>query len=109
MLSNLGWGESLVLLLLTLLVVGPERLPGLAEQAGQQLRRARNLLLELGGEHEETLDDLARLHPRALVAGLLEDSGPATSTTTGHPAAIEVPAGDHTGPVAPPEELALAR
>ena len=43
MLGGLGWPETMVvLLLLALFVFGPERLPGLAADAGRALRRVRD-------------------------------------------------------------------
>ena len=44
MLGGLGWPEAGVLLLLALFVFGPERLPGIAEDAGRTLRKVRNYL-----------------------------------------------------------------
>ena len=52
--SNLGITELLVILVLALLVVGPERLPELAQKLGKTLRDARkaydNLTADLGPE-----------------------------------------------------------
>ena len=39
MFENLGWGEIAVLLVLALFVFGPERLPGMAANAGRWLRK----------------------------------------------------------------------
>jgi sec-independent protein translocase protein TatB len=71
--DHLGWGEIAVLLVLALFVFGPERLPGLAADAGRSLRRLRgyvkgmtaDLKTELGPELGDV--DLASLHPRAFV------------------------------------------
>ena len=77
---GLGWGEVAVLLLLALFVVGPERLPGLAADAGRGLRTLRrsvkgltdDLKTELGPEFADV--DLRSLHPRTFVQKhLLED------------------------------------
>ncbi len=70
---GLGWGEIGVLLLLALFVVGPERLPGLAADAGRTLRSLRrqvkgltdDLKTELGPEFADV--DLRSLHPRTFV------------------------------------------
>jgi sec-independent protein translocase protein TatB len=71
--ESLGWGEILVLLVLALFVFGPERLPGMAADAGRSLRRLRtyvkgmtdDLKSELGPELGDV--DLASLHPRTFV------------------------------------------
>ncbi len=73
MFNQLGWPELTVLLLLALFVFGPERLPGLAKDAGKALRQARTYLrgvtddlkTELGPEMGDL--DLASLHPKTFV------------------------------------------
>lgn len=88
MLGGLGWPEVAVILLLALFVFGPERLPGLAQDAGRALRRLRGhlkglrdeLTSELGPEIGEL--DLASLHPREFVRKHLfeDDDQPAYSS-----------------------------
>jgi len=82
---GLGWGEVGVLLLLALFIVGPERLPALAADAGRALRTVRrqvkgltdDLKTELGPEFADV--DLRSLHPRTFVQKhLLEDDDPST-------------------------------
>ena len=73
MFESLGWGELVVLLVLALFVFGPERLPGMAAEAGKTLRKVRlyvksmteDLKSELGPELGDV--DLASLHPRTFV------------------------------------------
>jgi sec-independent protein translocase protein TatB len=77
---GLGWPEIGVILLLALFIVGPERLPGVAADAGRTLRGLRkqlkgltdDLKTELGPEFADV--DLRSLHPRTFVQKhLLED------------------------------------
>ncbi len=86
MFSSLGWGEVAVLLVLGLFVFGPERLPGMAADAGKTLRKVRlymkgmteDLKSELGPELGDV--DLRSLHPRTFVQKHLfsdEDDPPA--------------------------------
>ena len=71
--DNVGIGELAVLLILGLFVFGPERLPGMAAEAGKTLRKVRlyvkgmtdDLKSELGPELGDV--DLASLHPRTFV------------------------------------------
>jgi len=71
--DNVGIGELAVLLMLGLFVFGPERLPGMAAEAGKTLRKVRlyvkgmtdDLKSELGPELGDV--DLASLHPRTFV------------------------------------------
>ena len=105
MFDSLGWGEILVLLVLALFVFGPDRLPGLASDAGKALRKIRvyvksmtaDLKTELGPEVGDL--DLASLHPRTFVQKHLfsddEDLDPAVGrprTRAGAPLAADEPA-----------------
>lgn len=83
MLGGLGWPEVAVLLVFALFVFGPERLPGMAQEAGRALRGLRvylkglreELTAELGPEVRDL--DLASLHPREFVRRhLFEDEPP---------------------------------
>ena len=79
MFNQVGWAELTVLLLLALFVFGPERLPGLAQEAGRGLRTLRRYLrgmtddlkTELGPELGDL--DLTSLHPKAFVQKHLFD------------------------------------
>jgi len=80
LLGGLGWGEIVVVLLIALVVVGPERLPGVAEQAGKNLRKLRvwlkamtdDVQAELGPEVGDL--DLRSLHPKEFLRkNLFED------------------------------------
>ena len=80
MFNSLGWPEISVLIVLGLFVFGPERLPGMAAEAGRALRKVRmyakgltdDLKAELGPEVGDL--DLASLNPKTFVRRhLLED------------------------------------
>lgn len=80
MFGGLGWPETAVLLLLVLFVFGPERLPGLAADAGRALRKLRAYVKEMSADLREELGpeladlDLRSLHPREIVRrNLFED------------------------------------
>ena len=84
---NIGWGEMLVLVVVGLLVLGPERLPGAIRWTADALRQARdyvngatsNLREELGPEFEDLREPLAELQklrgmsPRAALTKHLLD------------------------------------
>ena len=71
--DNVGIGELAVLLMLGLFVFGPDRLPGMAAEAGKGLRKVRlyvkGMTEDLKGELGPELGgvDLASLHPRTFV------------------------------------------
>lgn len=79
MFGGLGWAETAVLGILALFVFGPERLPGIAKEAGRTLRKLRmqlkgmtdDLRTELGPELGDL--DLASLHPKEFVRRALAE------------------------------------
>ena len=79
MFNQIGWGELILLAIVGLLVLGPERLPKAAADAARMLRQLRNmarnatadLKAELGPEMADL--DLASLHPRRIVQSALWD------------------------------------
>ena len=91
MFDSLGWGEISILVVLGLFVFGPERLPGMAAEAGRALRRVRvyakgltaDLKAELGPEVGDL--DLASLNPKTFVRKhLLEDDDERVGAPTGY-------------------------
>ena len=70
MFGGLGWPEAGVLMLLALFVFGPDRLPGIAQEAGKNLRKLRVYLKGMTDELKSELGpevgdlDLRSLHPR---------------------------------------------
>jgi sec-independent protein translocase protein TatB len=98
--NSLGWGEISILIVLALFVFGPERLPGMAADAGRALRKLRgyakgltdDLKAELGPEVGDL--DLASLNPKTFVRKhLLEDDDePAYAHTRHVPLAPAEPA-----------------
>lgn len=80
MFGSLGWPEMITLLVVALLVFGPDRLPGVARDAAQLLRQLRSMAKgarsqiksELGPEFSDF--DLDSLNPRSFVRkNLFED------------------------------------
>jgi sec-independent protein translocase protein TatB len=87
MFHNLGWSELIVLVLIGLVIFGPDRLPKAASDAAKMLRQLRSmsrnatadLKAELGPEMADL--DLASLHPRRIVASVFEDEDEAIAAT----------------------------
>jgi sec-independent protein translocase protein TatB len=69
MFANIGWGEMLVLVVIGLVVLGPERLPGAIRWSANTMRQARdyvsgatkNLRDELGPDFDDLREPLAEL------------------------------------------------
>lgn len=79
---GIGWGELAIIAVVAMLVLGPERLPKYAADAGRLIRQLRrmaqdasvDLRAELGPEMADL--DLRDLHPKRLVRDyLLTESG----------------------------------
>ena len=131
---NIGWGEMLVLVVIGLVVLGPERLPGAIRWTANALRQAReyiggatsNLREELGPEFDDLREPLSELQklrgmtPRqALTRHLLDgddsvfrafdrpvDLPPDTPPTTPIP---EVPQAPTREPPPPPQSAQSGR
>ncbi|MBV9096651.1 MAG: twin-arginine translocase subunit TatB [Frankiaceae bacterium] len=80
MFSHVGWSELVVLAVVGLVIFGPDRLPKAAADAVRAVRQLRTLArgaaadlkAELGPEIADL--DLASLHPRRIVASVLDDN-----------------------------------
>jgi len=96
--GSLGGGEILVLILVGLIVFGPERLPAVARDAARVLRQLRQMAIaardeistELGPEVGDL--DLSSLHPRTFVQKHLfgedDESRSLPQAAPDHPAAV---------------------
>lgn len=87
MFANVGWGEMLVLVVVGLVVLGPERLPGAIRWTANSMRQARDYLSgvtsqlreDIGPEFDELREPLSQLQkfrgttPRAALTKHLLD------------------------------------
>ena len=55
MFSNVGWGEMLVLVVVGLVILGPERLPGAIRWTATTLRQARDYLSGMSSQFREEI------------------------------------------------------
>jgi sec-independent protein translocase protein TatB len=85
--DSIGWGEIVVLALAALFIFGPERLPTLAKDAAQGLKKVREAITgvraqmqdSMGDEFAELRDlDLRKYHPKTFIREQLlgEDEPP---------------------------------
>ena len=114
MFANVGWGEMILLVVVGLVVLGPERLPGAIRWTAGTIRQARDYLSgatsqlreELGPEFDDLrqpISDLQKLRgmtPRAALTKHLLDGD--DSWLTGNFDAPEKPHSAPTPPVQPP-------
>ena len=80
---GMGWPEMLVILIVGVMVFGPEKLPDLAKQAGGFLRSLRRMMddakqdlsTELGEDYDKIKDiNLRDLNPREFVRKQLTEA-----------------------------------
>jgi sec-independent protein translocase protein TatB len=92
---EVGFSEIILILGLALLVLGPERLPGLAAKIGRWTGRARAMARQLRTqlEQEVTMEELARSRP-------MQPSSPPTDNTI-HPHPPHAETAAHTGTAEP--------
>ena len=129
---DIGLGEILVIVVLALLVFGPDRLPRMAADAARMLRQlrlmaasARRDLVDAAGLEDDaqmaqTVRDLRELDPRRAMQGMLTDDPPPARAqaaqrvaATGLPRATgrarRAPAGRRAGHLGPPGRPAGGR
>jgi sec-independent protein translocase protein TatB len=103
MFNQIGWSELILLAIVGLVVLGPERLPKAAADAAKMLRQLRtmarsataDLKAELGPEMADL--DLASLHPRRMMQSmLLDDDAEAAGVATpvGRPGQVPLQPGE---------------
>jgi sec-independent protein translocase protein TatB len=84
-LNNLGWGELMMLLLVGLLVFGPDQLPKIAADLGRVLRQLRRMAKDVKSELGPEFEDLGitSMHPKAFIAKhmMADDDEPAPGAT----------------------------
>jgi sec-independent protein translocase protein TatB len=92
--DSIGWGEIVVLALAALFIFGPDRLPGLAKEAAQGLKKVREAITGVRQQVSETMgDDFAELrdidlrkyHPKTFIREQLlgdDDSPPVRRGTS---------------------------
>jgi sec-independent protein translocase protein TatB len=95
--DSIGWGEILVLALAALFIFGPERLPHLAKDAANGLKKLRAAISGVREQMNESLgDDLSELrdldlrqyHPRTFIRNqLLGDDEPWATRGSAEPVA----------------------
>jgi sec-independent protein translocase protein TatB len=80
MFDSIGWGELLIVALAGLFIFGPERLPSVATDAAEALKRVRSMINGVRVQVEESLGDdfadlrdldLRRYRPKTLLRGQL--------------------------------------
>lgn len=83
MFGDVGWGEILVILVVAVIVFGPDKLPKLASDLAKGIRMVRNWAQKAKSELEDEMPaefrnlDISALHPKTFVRkALLEDGDP---------------------------------
>jgi sec-independent protein translocase protein TatB len=100
--DSIGWGEIVVLALAALFIFGPERLPTLARDAAQGMRKVREAVTGVRAQVNESMGDelgdlrdldLRKYHPKTFLREqLLGDDDAPTARRGGATAATAAPA-----------------
>jgi sec-independent protein translocase protein TatB len=107
---NVGGAELLVILLVALLVLGPNKLPDAARQVGRALGELRRMSSGFQAEMRDALREPVDGGPTSASSAGAESGGTLSSPRSSDtPATPSSPAtGDSEGPAAQPEEAAPA-
>ena len=120
MFANVGWGEMLVLVVVGLVVLGPERLPGAIRWTSTALRQARDYLSgmttqlreDIGPEFDDLREPLSELQklrgltPRAALAKHLFDGDDSLFTGQFDRPSVSAPGSVSAQPAVPPSSTA---
>jgi sec-independent protein translocase protein TatB len=84
---EVGFTEILLILGIALLVLGPEKLPGLAEKVGRWTGRARSMARQLRTqlEHEVTMEEMTRTRAAQPPPPPAPEPAPEATPTTAGP------------------------
>ena len=90
---EVGFTEIILIVGLALLVLGPEKLPGLVNKVGRWTGRARSMArqLRMQLEHEVTLDELSKSRPM--------QGGPPPGSNASHEPYYDGSSPDYNSPV----------
>ena len=103
---DLGFSELVVIAIVLLVVVGPERLPGVARTAGHLFGRMQRYISDVKADirREMQLDELKKFQQQsqALEKSLYEGVGEIQSEMQ---KALSLPENETSSPVAPPQEV----
>ncbi|HEY4368396.1 MAG TPA: Sec-independent protein translocase protein TatB [Steroidobacteraceae bacterium] len=104
---EVGFTEIVLILGLALLVLGPEKLPGLAQKIGRWTGRARSMARQLRTqlEQEVTIEEITRSRPAQ--AGSAAAAATATAASAEEPAAAYPPTAESAAPPPAPAQFDL--
>lgn len=107
---EVGFTEIVLILGLALLVLGPEKLPGLAEKVGRWTGRARAMARQLRTqlEQEVTLDEMTKSRPMQSPPPASPSPSTDTSTSPVQPPHAETAAPDPAEAAAPSEPESIS-
>ena len=98
---DVGFQELVLIFIIGLLVLGPERLPKVAAEIGKWVGRARRTATQLRRQLEREIE-LADIEPRPPAAPPAADAAPSASPFEHTPAPGEPPPDDTPSPADPP-------
>jgi sec-independent protein translocase protein TatB len=119
---DIGMGEFLVIALVAVLILGPDRLPKAIAEGSRWLRALRDQAANarreivnaadldpaMTDDLRKTMSDLSDLHPRRLASSILSDANPLSASEQPAPSTTSAPAASPAAPAAPTRPAAPA-
>ncbi len=103
---GIGFLELILIAIVALIVLGPERLPGVMREVASFIRRLRQLSSEFTSQFSEEFRALDEINPRKLLSEMTDPLKPDPAAKPANPkapaAAAPPAAGTPTAPAAPP-------
>jgi sec-independent protein translocase protein TatB len=104
---GIGLFELIMIAVVALLVLGPERLPGAMREVAKWMRQLRNLSNEFQSQFSEEFKMLDELNPRRIINEVIDPN--ATPTSASRPAAGQAAKPLAAKPVTPPATAGPAK
>jgi sec-independent protein translocase protein TatB len=99
---GIGIFELVMIAVIALLVLGPERLPGAMREVAKYMRQLRNISSEFQSQFSDELKMLDEMNPRRIINDVLDPNAAPSTTSKGSTAKPATAAGPSAGPSAKP-------
>jgi sec-independent protein translocase protein TatB len=105
---GIGLFELIVIAVIALIVMGPERLPGAMREVGKYARQLRDVSNEFQSQFSEELKVLDEINPRKIISSAMDPNAPpakAPPPAKPAPAAKPLTAAKPPAPASPPQPV----
>jgi sec-independent protein translocase protein TatB len=104
---GIGLFELVMIAVIALLVMGPERLPGAMREVAKYMRQLRSISNEFQSQFSDELKMLDEMNPRRIINDVMDpNASPTATSTTAKTTAAKTPAAAKTSTTTPAKPLA---